>query len=81
VSFEMFKHEGTRYLAEQTPEHVPVPVDWPARFRKAADVIEHDDWIEPHYTIASTFEDLARWIERLPPHVVEAIGRELGGGT
>ncbi|HTF49500.1 MAG TPA: hypothetical protein VK735_18815 [Pseudonocardia sp.] len=50
----------------------PAPIDWPARFRKAADVAER----EGAYGIA---DHLRRGADELPPAVVEAIGRELSG--
>lgn len=56
------------------PQTEPAPVDWPARFRKAADVAE---W---NY-VAGDLRAVADSLEVMPPDVVEAIGRELGGGT
>jgi hypothetical protein len=55
----------------------PAPVDWPARFRKAADVAGS----EGHDDAYGNLMRVSYWLEAAPPHVVEAIGRELGGGT
>lgn len=52
------------------------PVDWPARFRAAADVAEKADH-EGASWLLGEFADMAT--EDLPPHVVEAIGRALLG--
>lgn len=51
-------------------------VDWPARFRTAADVAEKADH-EGASWLLGEFADMAT--EDLPPHVVEAIGRALLG--
>jgi hypothetical protein len=47
----------------------PAPVDWPARFRAAAEAAPGDTHLA----------DVANDLERLPPHVVKAIGRALLG--
>jgi hypothetical protein len=49
------------------------PVDWPARFRKAADVAEREGFSET----AGQIRNAAEYLETVPPHVVEAIGEAL----
>lgn len=55
----------------------PLPVDWPTRFHKAADVAEKAGWA---HSYANLFRNIASWLERdVAPDVVEAIGRALLG--
>jgi hypothetical protein len=53
------------------------PIDWPARFRAAAEVAERDGW----GNYAALFSHLAGEAPKceVPPEVVEAIGRALLG--
>lgn len=59
-------------------ESDPAPIDWPARFRAAAEAVEANGrWP----ITAQHFDDVADRLESglLPPHLVEAIGRALLG--
>lgn len=55
-------------------EQPPAPVDWPARFRAAADAAEAE------LSGGPPFHATAAWLEDAPEYVVEAIGRALLGG-
>jgi hypothetical protein len=57
------------------PHVAPAPIDWPARFRAAADVAE----MRAGRRTAAYYglNDLAKWCVTQPPDVVEAIGRAL----
>lgn len=57
------------------PEDQPAPIDWPDRFRTAADVAEGEFEIDA----TAVLDDVAWRLERMPLHVVEAIGRALLG--
>jgi len=50
------------------------PIDWPARFRKAADVAEKREWDEFAYTLRGMAREMEQWMD---PEEVEAIGRAL----
>jgi hypothetical protein len=51
------------------------PVDWPARFRAAAEAVEGFGAVP----VRVALRVLAKDLEHTPPHVVEAIGRALLG--
>ena len=52
------------------------PVDWPARFRAAAEVADGPWLSDPAGALYAT----AHVLEQTPPHVVEDIGRALTEG-
>jgi hypothetical protein len=60
-------------FAQSGSDPQPAPVDWPARFRAAADVADDDLFG------GDVFRMVASMLERWPARVVEAIGRELLG--
>jgi hypothetical protein len=54
------------------------PIDWPARFRRAAEVDGLHDEIVTALTFLAESAELPRF---MPPYTVEAVGRALLGGT
>jgi hypothetical protein len=57
------------------PPDQPAPIDWPARFRCAAEVAQGWGWTQVRHELSQ----IAGWMEHLHPDVVEAIGRAMLG--
>jgi hypothetical protein len=66
-------HETESGKAFRAPLDDPAPIDWPARFRAAADAVE-GECTPAWYWLFSLATHLQHADE---PHVVEAIGRAL----
>ena len=66
---------GFAEAIEREHEQQSAPIDWPARFRAAAEVAEREGQINARRALSG----VADWLDYLPPHVVEAIERALMG--
>lgn len=54
------------------------PIDWPDRFRRAAEVAERREWDEFAYMLRAMGHEMGQWMD---PADVKAIGRALLGET
>jgi hypothetical protein len=66
-------HETESGKAFRAPLDDPAPIDWPARFRAAAEVVTQEGWSG----YGNMFRALGTWVAHRDADLVEAIGRAL----
>jgi hypothetical protein len=58
------------------PMQDPAPIDWPARFRRAAEVMRAQDWDDMETRLRAVADEMERWMDS---DEIAAVGRALLG--